>query len=344
MKPAQCPGNCELRRHTGRCRQRSGNGATLADSGNGYHLLYFIDLPADDGGLVQRVLHALADKFDDEDAEVDRSVSNPSRIARFYGTQACKGDETPERPHRWSGLLEAPEQPEIVSRDLLSALASIAKPSEASAPVTRTETSLTGSRVHERARAYLEKLPPAIAGSGGHNQTFRAACILVKDFALPVDDALPLLKIYNEKCQPPWTESELIHKLQDAAKTDGPPGRLLGSTRDEKQQASGFQLEIMDSAALDAAPSEFTWLVKKVLVARQPTIIGGPKKVLKTSVLIDLGVSLATATHFLQRFEVPPASGCSFPGARSTTLILASTSSGSRSAAAPAIPACMAWT
>src|SRR5262249_43437765 len=35
-----------------------------ADSGNGFHLLYRVDLPADDGGLVRRTLRALAARFD----------------------------------------------------------------------------------------------------------------------------------------------------------------------------------------------------------------------------------------------------------------------------------------
>ena len=36
----------------------------LADSGNGAHLLYRVDLPVDDGGLTKRVLAALAFRFD----------------------------------------------------------------------------------------------------------------------------------------------------------------------------------------------------------------------------------------------------------------------------------------
>jgi hypothetical protein len=80
----------------------------LADSGNGYHLLYRIDLPADDGGLVQRVLQALAERFDDEFVKIDRVVYNPGRIVRVYGTRSCKGDDTPERPHRWTQVLEVP--------------------------------------------------------------------------------------------------------------------------------------------------------------------------------------------------------------------------------------------
>lgn len=80
----------------------------LADSGNGYHLLYRVDLPADDGGAVERVLRALADRFDTEAVKVDRKVFNPSRICKLPGTLARKGDSTPARPHRRARLLEAP--------------------------------------------------------------------------------------------------------------------------------------------------------------------------------------------------------------------------------------------
>jgi hypothetical protein len=80
----------------------------LGDSGNGYHLLYPIDLPADDGGLVRRTLLALAQRFDTEAVRIDRAVFNPSRLCKVPGTLARKGDSIPERPHRRAQLLEVP--------------------------------------------------------------------------------------------------------------------------------------------------------------------------------------------------------------------------------------------
>jgi len=80
----------------------------LADSGNGYHLLFRIDLPAADGGLVQRILKALAARFDSEHVHIDRSVHNPSRICKLPGSWSRKGDSTRERPHRRAAILEAP--------------------------------------------------------------------------------------------------------------------------------------------------------------------------------------------------------------------------------------------
>jgi hypothetical protein len=81
-----------------------------ADSGNGGHLLYPFDLPADDGGYVKRLLAKLSSQFSDNVVKVDTSVFNAARIWKVYGTPACKGDSTPDRPHRISRILNAPRE------------------------------------------------------------------------------------------------------------------------------------------------------------------------------------------------------------------------------------------
>ena len=81
----------------------------LADSGNGAHLLYPVDLPADDGGLVKRTLQALAMRFNDERITIDPTVCNPARIWKLYGTPVRKGDHAPGRPHRLARLIDVPE-------------------------------------------------------------------------------------------------------------------------------------------------------------------------------------------------------------------------------------------
>jgi hypothetical protein len=95
----------------------------IADSGNGVHLLYLIDLPVDDGGLVQRLLARLAEQFDDDKVCVDKGVFNPSRIWKLYGTMARKGDATPDRPHRMARLLNVPASIDVVPESMLTALA-----------------------------------------------------------------------------------------------------------------------------------------------------------------------------------------------------------------------------
>ncbi len=92
----------------GHLRERGWPVPILADSGNGYHLLYRIDLPAEDGGVVERVLKALAARFDTDAVTIDQTVFNPARITKLYGTVTRKGDSTPERPHRRSQIVEVP--------------------------------------------------------------------------------------------------------------------------------------------------------------------------------------------------------------------------------------------
>ncbi|MBP7675750.1 MAG: DUF3987 domain-containing protein [Thermoanaerobaculia bacterium] len=95
----------------------------VADSGNGWHLLYAVDLPGADGGLVKACLEALAARFDSDETKVDTTVFNPARITKLYGTLARKGDDTPERPHRMSRIIEVPDRIENVPEELLRDLA-----------------------------------------------------------------------------------------------------------------------------------------------------------------------------------------------------------------------------
>jgi len=97
----------------------------LADSGNGAHLLYPIDLPNDEVSTrhVQRFLGSLDLLFSDATVAVDRATYNAARLSKLYGTLARKGDFLPERPHRRSALLDVPESLLVVPPELLESLA-----------------------------------------------------------------------------------------------------------------------------------------------------------------------------------------------------------------------------
>ncbi len=94
----------------------------VVDSGNGCYLLYRIDLPPDDNGLVQRCLQALQ-PLSDEKVHIDLSVANAARICRLPGTWNRKGDDMPDRPHRLATILDAPGSVEPVAQALLEDLA-----------------------------------------------------------------------------------------------------------------------------------------------------------------------------------------------------------------------------
>jgi hypothetical protein len=96
-----------------------------ADSGNGSHLLFRVDLPNDEEAdeLVRNCLDALDWLFSDAEVNVDTSVANASRICKLYGTLAVKGDQTDERPHRRSRILTCPSRLGVVPLERLEALA-----------------------------------------------------------------------------------------------------------------------------------------------------------------------------------------------------------------------------
>lgn len=66
------------------------------------------------------------------------------------------------------------------------------------------------------AREFLETTEGAVSGCGGQNATFAVACRLMIDFALSLGQALDLMKVWNEKCVPPWRLRDVIRKLEDA--------------------------------------------------------------------------------------------------------------------------------
>ncbi|MFN7374748.1 MAG: bifunctional DNA primase/polymerase, partial [bacterium] len=85
--------------------------------------------------------------------------------------------------------------------------------------------------IERRAAAYLDRIPPAISGSGGHGQTYAAATAVVHGFGLDPQAAFSLLwDRYNPRCEPPWSEKELRHKVTDAASK--PHDRPFGWLRD----------------------------------------------------------------------------------------------------------------
>lgn len=67
--------------------------------------------------------------------------------------------------------------------------------------------------VMERARRYLAKVEPAIAGQHGDLHTFKVCCRIVRGFALTDDEALTVLSEWNARCQPAWSERELLDKI-----------------------------------------------------------------------------------------------------------------------------------
>lgn len=135
--------------------------------------------------------------------------------------------------------------------------------------------------VLERAATYLERMPPAIAGSGGHSATFNAAAALTRGFAMAEQDALPSLMAWNQThCQPPWTESELRHKIRSAASSTRPLGYLL----DESGARPDYTAPNFESEAENKARQRKAWPEFKTLKPADITAIAALRHMLPDAV------------------------------------------------------------
>lgn len=100
--------------------------------------------------------------------------------------------------------------------------------------------------VFRRATAYLDRMPPAISGKGGHSQTYAAATAMVHGFGLEQERAFSLLwDRYNPRCEPPWSETELRHKVTDAASK--PHDRPYGWLRDAGVDACEVAVKVSET-------------------------------------------------------------------------------------------------
>lgn len=240
-----------------------------ADSGNGYHAVYGVDLPADDETgpdpkdpsrtvklkdgpstlLIKAVLESLAARFNTSACKIDTKVYNASRITKLYGTEAKKGVATDERPHRFSRVLSVPEEFVVVTREQLQAVADDRPKPAGGKAAAAQKRGVAKGRVpwgpmvvgaswtpEQRAAEWLKKCAPAISGQRGHDALLWAASVGPK-FDLSEETTLRLLtEVYNPTCSPEWSEKELRHKVQEAFKLNPERGTLLNAGRNGKAE------------------------------------------------------------------------------------------------------------
>lgn len=86
---------------------------------------------------------------------------------------------------------------------------------------------ISDSQRYIRASAYVAKMPPAISGCNGHDALWRVA-LACRGFGLSETDAYFLIASeYNHRCDPPWSDRELQHKITQAMKASRVPENYL---------------------------------------------------------------------------------------------------------------------
>lgn len=70
----------------------------------------------------------------------------------------------------------------------------------------------------QKARNWLIAHGPAVSGQFGHTHTYTAALALMDGFGLSEQSTLELLMEWNLTCRPPWSQRDLVRKIEQAKK------------------------------------------------------------------------------------------------------------------------------
>ncbi len=124
------------------------------------------------------------------------------------------------------------------------------------------------------------------AALAGHTTTTRLAILPAEHRDSDGEDVRDCLKKKNG-------ESSVKHCIEHAKRVDS-NGKL----------AKDIEYRWISCEGLDTGDFRIEFLVDNVLVRGQPCVIGGPSKALKTSLVVDLGISLAKSHKFLGHWWV----------------------------------------
>lgn len=81
--------------------------------------------------------------------------------------------------------------------------------------ISGTYSNGSDQRLIQNGVAYISKIQ-AVSGQGGHNDTYRAACVLKQSGMLETEALAAMVEWNQTNADPPWTTAELLHKVRDA--------------------------------------------------------------------------------------------------------------------------------
>ena len=195
---------------------------------------------------------------------------------------------------------------------LYSSVKATRKPNNLAGVTTPANPHSSNAEAFRRCRAYLERCPDAVSGSGGHDATIRAACECYR-FGLSDSDAGAMMDWFNvAKCQPAWSAAELRHKLTDArAKVlnDGEFGKKLsegraavepftftGSAAAAAHKPAHEGLEVINMADIES--EDVRWLWPERIATGCLSVLAGSASGGKGLVTMDLTARVTTGRAF----------------------------------------------
>jgi len=282
----------------------------LVDSGNGWHVLYRVDLPASDHSqaLVRAVLKALSERFSGPRGVIDRAVHNAGRIAKLPGTWARKGVASDERPHRPVRLVYHPERIECVTAEQLAAVGGMGDRPESTngngphereeGEAFRVRASAGDARAYARAALDREAARIRLAQPGaaeGRNNAYNRAvyamaqlvaggCILKQEVEARLKMEARLAGLGQHEIDATWEsafEAGSQHPRRPEPKGDKPKADKADKPKDKKDGP----LIILAS---EIQPKKINWLWPGRIPLGKLTTFAGVGGLGKTFVLCDI--------------------------------------------------------
>jgi hypothetical protein len=251
----------------------------IADSGNGVHILFAIDLPNDEASrdLIKQVLRALAAEFDTDCVKIDTATFNAARLVRLYGSVVKKGFDTAERPHRLSRIVEVPERLVPIAPNLLQSAAADAR-GEESKPRPRK-----GSPHPKRATEDGDQIP-----QGERHRTLVAVAGSMLWRRLTADEIeAALLTMNRNRCQPPLDDEKVRGLVADLVKRWG------GSSAEVADELAGEEaIAPLPETPVEPFPLEVLPGPLRQFVEEAATSLNCPPDYVAVPVLAVLGTAI----------------------------------------------------
>jgi hypothetical protein len=205
--------------------------SAIVNSGGGLQVYWLLERP-----MNLRISHEFSTTLLRSLARVlaaDMAAAEPARILRIPGTTNHKYPR-PVVLERLTG-----------DRYPASALASLLPAVREAQERDRTpvQHNLSRERRILLAREWVSQQPPAIEGHGGDRHTFTVCCGVVHDHDLDEQTAYSLLREWNARCEPPWTERDLRYKIRGAAR--GAKGRRGSKLLRERLVFGGYSPRVL---------------------------------------------------------------------------------------------------
>jgi hypothetical protein len=278
----------------------------MIDSGNGQHLLYRVDLPANDRSRVAIAgcLKALVTRWDAEQATIDTKMANANRISKLPGTWVRKQANTAERPWRIARLSFVPNPCEVVSIEQIEAVAGI-RAEPADPPITSPWVKIVPAepdRITAYIRSALEKeiVKLVLAPEGSRNNMLNEAAFSLGQFVgAYLMDRADITRQLTEAARRCGLGDDEITKTIESGMDAGVaqprvlPQSVLGSPSRNGQQQPIDPNKRLVILASEVTPRRVEWLVPGLIPLGKLTTFAGWGGLGKSFVTMDLAARLS---------------------------------------------------